>query len=139
MSKKSIRIRYKEPAAILKEPLSHYWEKPVRFSLRNCTVDKSFCISKLTSDYLVRLYKTLHQFENLTFKSFDGLPREKGLTSEKRDTPSYVMLKTKYPAYDTFGHFRVDGVPTAFRVFCAKSNDLICILLLDSKGAVHKH
>ncbi len=137
MRNKRNSIRYNNPVQPVKEPTSMYWENDVRFSLRSCSIDKNFCISQLGKNELLRLYKTLQHFEQMKFKTLDTLPREKGLTTEITDTPSYNLLKTRFPLYSNFSHFRVDGTDKPFRVFCAKINNLLCLLLFDRTGSIH--
>lgn len=131
------KIRYNEPKSIVTAPTSMYWESSVRFSLRDCSTDKKFCIRKLDVHELERLYNTLYHFEQMSYKAFDSLERTKGFTPEIKETYSYTILKNKYPLYEDFGHFRVNGTDNPFRVFCARQKDLLCILLLDKEGSIH--
>lgn len=114
-------------------------EDKVRFSLKYCMVGKNYCIKKLERDELRRLYKTLGNFEEYTWKQFVELPRENGLSKEKADNPTSTLLRNWFPFLDNFGHIRVDACSTPFRVFGSISKNIFYILLFDRKGEIQGH
>ncbi|MBP9773103.1 MAG: hypothetical protein KBD00_00550 [Candidatus Peribacteraceae bacterium] len=118
----------------INEPFSHYEDSKVRFSLGSCDTDK-YCIRLVSKEEICRLYKTLAHFEQMTWMQLIQLPRNKGMSIEKKDSPMHVMLKKKFPKADTFGHLRVDGTAHPFRIFAARANDLIYVLLFDREGS----
>jgi len=72
----------------------------------------------------------------MTWRQLIQLPREKGLSIEKKDSPVHVMLKQKFPSADTFGHLRVNGTGHPFRIFAARASDLLYVLLFDREGEI---
>lgn len=124
-----------EKLGAIHEPYSHYEDAKVRFSLSNCDTDR-YCIRRTTKDEICRLYKTLAHFEQMTWRQLIQLPREKGMSIEKKDSPIHVMLKQQFPSADTFGHLRVNGTDHPFRIFAARATDLIYVLLFDREGVI---
>jgi len=124
----------------LQAPLIDVLDQKIRFSLKNCEVSKQYCISTISSDknVLADLYKRLGYFEEMTWNTMQTLPREKGISIEKKDTSNYSELSKTYSRFDTFGHFRVNSKnKSKFRVFGARSSDLFYILRFDLDGKIN--
>lgn len=115
-------------------------ERKVRFSLKHCDIGNVYCLSTVAydKDVLGDLYKRLGHFEDMTWSIARSLPRESGISIEKRDTPNYKLMSRAYVDFDTFGHLRVPSKKKSlFRVFGAISDDLIYILRLDTDGSMN--
>lgn len=113
-----------------------YLDRRIRFSLKRCNTDR-YCITKLIKKEIEGLYKKLGYFEEITWRDVRQLKRESGFSIEKKEDTNNKMLLRDYPEFDTFLHFRVNGLDNPFRVFGAMKNDLCYILLLDSKGEIN--
>lgn len=86
----------------------------------------------------------MHIEDNLTWKEFVNLPREKGVTKERPGSVTYNLISEQKECYegptlgddDYFYHFRVkDG--TLFRVFGYQNRDMFCITHFDVSGDFH--
>lgn len=115
-----------------------FLEAPVRFSLKHCDT-KNYCIRLVTdNEAMTKLYKRLGYFENMTWGQIKGLPREDGVSIEKKDSENYKNLVKEYSLFGSFGHFRVSSRnKSKFRVFGAISNGLFYILWFDPDGVVN--
>ena len=118
---------------ILEDPAVKYLERNVRFSLRDCTVG-DYCISNLEKNELLKLYKTLGRFEDMTWKMIQQASRESGFSIEQKESSNHRKLSRVYKTFTTFLHFRVNGTNYPFRVFCARDKDLCYILWFDKAG-----
>lgn len=116
----------------LTEPL-HYLESKVRFSFSRCDISK-FCIQKLEKPELKQLYNTLGKFEKMTWRQARELPRENGISIDKKDGAVYGLLKPRVEACSTFGHFRVNTSGANTRVFVGLDQDLAYLVFIDRKG-----
>jgi hypothetical protein len=112
-------------------------EKPIRFSFRDCSISKDFCIRPLTNAEIQRFYSTLSKFEEITWKQARQMPREKGFSPEKKDSENHKILKKYCELFSNFIHFRVNGTDKPFRVFATQDRDLCRILLLDRDGKIN--
>lgn len=116
-----------------------YYESKVRFSISKCVIKKSFCISNVvkSKNVLQALYGTLGRFESMTWRQITGLPRDKGISIEKKDDKMHQILSSEIPELTTFGHFRVDNhEKKIFRVFGARKEDLFYIIYFDVDGTL---
>lgn len=140
MGNKKLRLKIQlqgSKSTVLEETVSLFsLERKVRFSLRRCNTDK-FCIRKLADNEILRLYDRLAHLEELTWQQAVQLQREKCFSVEKRGTGNYTYLSKLFPEFSTFCHFRVNGLPTPFRVFAAQKEDLCCLLILDRRGEIN--
>lgn len=117
-----------------------FFDNKVRFSFKFCESSRKFCIKNLINrDEIKRFYKTLAYFEDMTWQQLQQLRREDGISQEKKDTNTYKILKDMCPTSNRFGHFRVDGMGTPFRVFVGFFKDLSYIILIDRNGRVQSH
>jgi hypothetical protein len=118
-------------------PVIAVLERRVRFSLKHCNTG-DYCISKITSgNEASKLNARLGYFEDLEWGQVVKIPRQKGISIEKRDSSNYKYLKKMFPEFTTFGHFRVTGLENAFRVFGTQVQELFYILLIDREGRVN--
>jgi hypothetical protein len=118
-------------------PRMGYLETPVRFSLRYCDTS-DYCLSKLTdSNEAKKFIETMGKFEDMTWGQLRQIAHEKGISIEKKDSSNHSMLKARNESFDTFGHFRVSGLPNPFRVFGAEQSGLFYVLLLDREGNIN--
>lgn len=122
---------------VLEEPF-HYPDKLIRFSFSKCDF-KRHCISKLQSREIERVYCALGRFEKLTWGALKRIPRESGISIDKKSGVAYELLKSKMPDCSSFGHFRVGGTDMATRVFVGIREDLVFILLFDREGRLQGH
>ena len=121
-------------------PLIDVLEQKIRFSLKNCDTGKHYCISTVASDkkILADLYKRLGYFEDITWGTMRTLPRESGISIEKKDSTNHKEMTKAFNEFDTFGHFRVNSkAKNTFRVFGAMRSDLFYILRFDVDGAMN--
>lgn len=119
----------------IQEPDIQYLEKFVRFSFAYCSTKNKWCITNLDKNNLEHFYKRMGHFESCTWNVAKGMPREKGISIERKDgNVAYQLLKTQYPRFTTFGHFRVNGTETLTRVFIGLDGDLGYVLIIDRNG-----
>lgn len=113
-------------------------EKPIRFSFRNCSIEKDYCIRPLDNTEIKHFYERLDMFENITWKQVWNMGHEKGFSSEKKDSGNYSFLKKTFSLFSSFLHFRVNGTRSGvFRVFAAQDGDMCRLLLLDRDGKIN--
>ncbi len=121
----------------------NYSDHGVVFSIRDCSLDGKYSFWKMDKKEAERLIKRLGYFENMTWRQFSALPREKGITKEKKNTESFEMIKnqdssTKKIAGETYYfHFRVSGTKKTFRVFGYQERHFFCITHIDREGRIH--
>ena len=111
-----------------------YHERPVRFSLRYSHIGNNSIIS-LGPEQFKNLCERLGYFEDMTIGKIRQLPRENGLTSEKRKSENYKRLDSIYRDYnfDSYFHFRIRKKELA-RVFAAAKAGLYYLLEFDLTG-----
>jgi hypothetical protein len=124
------------PSKIFEDVELKNLERNVRFSFRSCN-QKDYCIRKLDAHEISRFYERLAYFENMTWKTAKSLPRDKGFSTEKKESENHKFLKGFYDNYSFFFHFRVNGTDKEFRVFATQHEDLCCLLLLDREGSLN--
>ena len=129
------KIRLSKEPDVLTEPVSHYLDNNVRFSLKHCSFGDKWCIKNLDKNDLKHLYSTLGKFEGYTWKDFNTAPRENSFTPEYKGTCVYGRLQSAKPDIGRYGHIRVNGTDGGkFRVFGAIERDIMYILLFDRDG-----
>lgn len=121
---------------IFEDTVVNNLESMVRFSFTTCDT-KKYCIRLLEDQEITNFYTTLAKFEKMTWKEVHKLPREIGFSIEKKEQENHKMLSGKYKLFSTFLHFRVSGPSKLFRVFAARQDDLVYLLILDRKGEIN--
>lgn len=122
---------------ILQEPPS-YLEEPVRFSLKHCETNKKSCILNVGKPDLKKLYARLGYFEGMTWKQLLSIASKNGLTNDKAGSEKGDLLRSAFPIFRNFYHFRVNGTESGiFRVFASHERNLMYILQFDPCGTVH--
>src|SRR6266542_2104659 len=69
-----------------------YAERKVIFSICDCSLDKNCSFYGLSREEAIKLVTKLQHIEKMTWKLLAGLPREKGLSPEKVDSPNFSMI-----------------------------------------------
>lgn len=139
MKKQTSRIVIQEHRGKnISTPISTRDDVFVRFSLSKCTVGGKNCILKVPDrQTLDRIYKSLGHFEKMTWGMLQRLPREQGITLEKKGSDLMKNFQRQHPSMENFGHIRVDGTGTPNRIFLGIEKDLAFILYFDLKGKIH--
>jgi hypothetical protein len=118
-----------------------YAEQKVIFLITDCSLHKNYSFWNLTKIQAGDFIKRLHHIEKLTWSQFSSMPRENGITSEKRDTDSFNMIHEQNTTPEKFVeqyyfHFRVEQ-RGLFRVFGYQKRQYFCITHIDYGGRVH--
>lgn len=122
--------------ALSADPPFGYWEKKVRFSLRECDT-QNYCISNCKT-VLPELYKRLGHFEEMKWGDVRRLGHDNGISIEPKDSENQRIMEKQSSLFKTFGHFRVSSrQKPLFRVFGAISEDLFYILRFDVDGSIN--
>lgn len=114
----------------------------VAFSICDCSLDKNHSFYGLSREDATKLIKKLQHFEKMTWRQLVGLPREKGLSIERSDSPNFVMIDTqnsseqKISGEKYYFHIRIEQVGL-FRVFGYQKGQLFCITHIDPKGKIN--
>jgi len=126
-----------------------YAENPVRFSLRSCCTKKPYSMVHVERQAIPVLLNRLKHFEDeYTWKMLASEERGKGITPEKKNTPSYDAIDEQRQNEDGvfmgeenhYFHMRVksrDKHWGLFRIFGYQKKDMFCITHFDVKGAFH--
>ena len=113
----------------------------VVFSFCDCSLDKNYSFYRLSREEAIKLIKRLQHFEKMTWRQLVGLPREKGLTSEKVGSPNFTMIdaqsssEQKISGEKYYFHIRIEQVGL-FRVFGYQKWQIFCITHIDPKGKI---
>lgn len=117
-------------------------ELRVVFSICDCSLDKKYSFYGLNREEATKLIKKLQHFEKMTWRQLVGLPREKGLASEKLNSPNFEMIdvqnssEQKLSGEKYYFHIRIEQTGL-FRVFGYQKDQLFCITHIDSDGKIN--
>ena len=118
-----------------------YAEESVRFSIANCSIDKKYSFWSITKEEAKKLVKKLAHFETMNWKQTAALPRENGLTSEKRGSESFSLIDNQNSNKDKmleqhYFHLRIEP-RGLFRIFGYQRMSIFYITHIDPKGKIH--
>lgn len=134
------RFDYREPVqsqTSLQAEQIEFLDKPVRFTLRHCSVKRNECISNVAKDkqVLQALYDRFGHFEQMTWQQARGADHKKCISIEPKGSTNHQNLSKAFPAFETFCHMRVNHPSKPiFRVFGALASDNFCVLKFDVDG-----
>ena len=118
-----------------------YADDNVCFSIANCSLDKNYSLIGLVKKEVKKLIAKLKHFEKMTWKQVATLPRENGLTLERRGSESFDLVDTHNSDRNKileqhYFHFRVEQ-KGLFRVFGYQKGHIFYITHIDRKGRIH--
>lgn len=117
-------------------------ESRVVFSICDCSLNKNYSFYGLSREEATKLIKRLQHFEKMTWGQLVGLPREKGLTSEKLRSPNFDTIdaqnssEQKISGEKYYFHIRIEQT-ALFRVFGYQKAQLFCITHIDPDGKIN--
>lgn len=113
----------------------HFPESKVRFSFAKCDTN-NWCITTLQKNEIERFYTRLGMFEQCTWGTVRQMPRENGISFDKKNGDVFDLLRPKMPECSSFGHFRVNGTDANIRIFVGLREALAYVLVIDRTGAL---
>ena len=118
-----------------------YAEYKILFLICDCSLDKHYSFWSLNKEQAQEFIKRLQHIEKMTWAQLSSLPRDSGLTSEKKNSESFNMVYNQSTAPEKlveqyYFHFRVEQ-RGLFRIFGYQKNQYFCITHLDYSGRVH--
>lgn len=121
----------------------YHTESRVVFYICDCCLDKNYSFYGLCREDAKRLMKRLQHIEKMTWKQWISLPREGGLTPERKDSDSFNMIHNQNSSErkiveQYYFHFRIE-IKGVFRVFGYQKDQFFCITHIDRNGSIHCH
>lgn len=118
-----------------------YAEHKVRFSIRDCSLDKKYSFWCLDRRQAEKFLYRLRHIEKLKWKEFASLSRKNGVTTEKNDSPNFDLIHSQSTCMSKiteqyYFHFRVEQVGL-FRVFGYQHEQFFYITHIDPDGKIN--
>lgn len=116
-------------------------EKKVCFSICDCSLDKKYSFWCLDKKQAKKFIEKLRYIEKMTWKQLAGLPRKKGLTSEKSGSSNFDLIHEQNTSESKiveqyYFHFRVEQ-KGLFRVFGYQKEQFFYITHIDPEGKIN--